>query len=454
MEVSLRGGGKNTKFFLLAVDDGWNGYNHVLICSRRDVSSAVACTRTGIWSEWAIQPYRIDGRDQLASVRFKLLSLSPDGRNIKLYRSQITYVDGFSFPPEAAVELVRRFGPYQEHASFMPYKVGMVDFDTSLQECEYQGRWFADAANYLLHQKGCSYFTCHWHLFDYLNHIHLHGVDPVSPGYDPDTADEMMDLFRRSYQVADRILGKLWEGADPETYVGIVSDHGAAPDIRVANLRKFLFKRGFLVLKQNIERIEEDWAEIDDIDWTRSTAYLKAEKGFDIYINAPPGPEFHRIEKELLLALRTWVDEEAGCNPIAIALPKRDAYLLGQWGDQCGDVVFVWNHGYVSGYLATWKGIRGNSTAGAPEVYAAHHGGFLPTETEISSTFGTFILAGPGLKRGYERPTDSLGYIHMADIVPTCCHIFGIQPPDQSQGAVAYDLFEGHQMKRKRQDEL
>ena len=156
----------------------------------------------------------------------------------------------------------------------------------------------------------------------------------------------------------------------------------------------------------------------------------------------------------MLLALRTWVDEEAGRNPVAIALPRRDAYILGQWGDQCGDVVFAWDHGYVSGYYGQWHGIAGGGCVGAPNVFGAHHGGFLPTMSEVSSSFGSWLMAGPGVKRGYERPVDKLGYIHAADVVPTLCRILGAEPPRQAQGAVAGDLFEGHEMVRERMSNL
>ena len=54
---------------------------------------------------------------------------------------------------------------------------------------------------------------------------------------------------------------------------------------------------------------------------------------------------------------------------MAIALPRRDAYILGQWGDQCGDVVFAWDHGYVSGYYGQWRGIAGGGCVGAPNVF-------------------------------------------------------------------------------------
>ena len=451
IEIHARIGDDVNTFYLLVIDRCGKGYDRVQICREKDGDTRIAETTVGQWSDWAIESFQIDSCKQDASVRFKLMELTPDGKNLKLYRSQVTYANGFTYPDDLAAELIERFGPYQEHASMTPYTAGMADFDTALEECEYQGVWFADVANYMLRERGCSFFICHWHLFDYLNHIHLNDVDPVCPGYDPNNADEAMDYFRRAYQVGDRILGHIWEAADDETYVGVLGDHGAYPDIRIANIRKFLVDQGFTVLKNGAEGVERDEVLEQDIDWEKTRAYLKDDKGFDIYINAEPGPIFDEVERELLLALRTWVDEGVGRTPVAIALPKRDAYILGQWGDQCGDVIFAWDHGYVSGYYGQWKGIVGGGAAGAPEVYGAHHGGFLPTRNEnISSSFGTFLLAGPGIKKGYERDYDSHGYIHAADVVPTFCHILGTAPPAQSQGTIAHDLFEGKEMVRER----
>ena len=450
IEIVARVGRDKNILHLVVIDTAGQGYDRILICREKDAGNYLTQAETGKWSDWAVDSFKIDGKAQRASVRFKLLALSPDGKDMKLYRTQVTYADGFTDPETLADELLNRFGPYQEHASMTPYHSGMADFDTALEECEYQGNWFADVANHLLYERGCAYFTCHWHLYDYMNHIFLNYVDPVCPGYDASTADQYMDYFRRAYQVGDRILGKLWKAADADTCVGIVSDHGAYPDIRIANIRKFLYDKGFTVLKDGAEGIEEDWAFEEDIDWNNTKAYLKATKGFDIYINAPEGgPEYHKIETELLCALRSWVDEEVGRTPIAIALPKRDAYLIGQWGDQCGDVVFVWDHGYVSGYLAQWLEIVGGGTVGAPKVYGAHHGGFIPTQSEISSTFATLMLAGPSLKKGYERRAEKFGYIHTADVVPTVCHLFNVEPPAQSQGSIARDIFEGNDMEWK-----
>ena len=455
--VNARLGGDANHFHLLTVDSRGAGYDRVLICRSRDGNDVVAAANLGEWSEWAIETFRINGRAQQASVRLKLLELAADGTHLKLYRTQITYADGFTYgDDELAAELIERFGPYQEHASMTPYTAGMTDFDSALEECEYQGLWFADVANYMLHERDCAYFTCHWHLYDYLNHIHLADVDPACPGFNPETKTKYMDFFRRAYQVGDRILGRIYAAADAATrkadqvYVGILADHGAYPDVRIANIRMFLRDQGFLVLKNGCDAVAEDLDRIppEEVDWEKTTAYL-SKRGFDITINAVPGPEFDEIERKLLTALRTWVDEETGNTPIAIALPKRDAYLLGQWGDQCGDVIFAWDHDYVSGYYTQWLGIEGGGKVGAPLVYGAHHGGFIPTDNGFSSTFGSLLLTGPGLKRGYERPVERLGYIHAVDVVPTICHILGVDPPAQSQGTIARDLFEGHEMVRE-----
>lgn len=456
--VTARLGGDANPFHLLVMGSRANGYDRLLICRSQNGEDQIAAAGQGEWSDWAIEDFRIAGQSQRAAVRFKVMELSRDGGYLKLYRSQITYTDGFTYGDNAlCAELIERFGPYQEHASTMPYTAGMVDFDTALEECEYQGLWFADVANYMLHEKDCAYFTCHWHLYDYLNHIHLADVDPECPGFNPETYEKYLNYFRRAYEVGDRVLGRMYEavdranGAGGEVYVGILADHGAYADIRIANIRQFLYDKGFLVLKNGPAAIAKDQDRIprDEVDWEKTTAFI-LRRGFDITINAQPGPRFDEIERKLLTALRTWVDEETGRTPVAIALPKRDAYLLGQWGDQCGDVVFVWDHGYVNGYYSQWQGIVGGGTVGAPEVYGAHHGGFLPTDNGFSSTFGSFLLAGPGVKEGYERPTDRLGYIHAVDVVPTFCHLLGIDPPAQSQGAVARDLFGGNEMVRER----
>ena len=445
--------GNTSQRYSVLVTASAEAYDRVHLAQGKDGNRIVASAGTREWTDWLVDDFAVPDGSVEAALRFKVMELDPGGNHLKLYRSQVTHVHGYSYGDTELEDLLReRFGPYQEHASMIPYTSGMTDFATALEECAYQGNWFAEVGHYMLTERDSAYFTCHWHLYDYLNHIHLADVDPVCPGFDPARKEEHMEMFRQAYRVGDRIIARMQETqaelAGDDVYVGVLADHGAYPDVRVVNVRKFLCDTGFLVLRDGEAAVAEDQDRLSDdqIDWTRTKAYLR-RRGFDITINAERGSDrFNEIERELLTALRTWMDEETGQTVVAIALPRRDAYILGQWGDQCGDVVFVYEHDYVSGYYPQWKGIVGGGNVGAPLEFGAHHGGFLPTDNGFSSTFGSFLIAGPGLKQDYERDTEQLGYIHAADVVPTLCRILGIEPPQQSQGTVARDLWEGFGM--------
>jgi len=168
---------------------------------------------------------------------------------------------------------------------------------------------------------------------------------------------------------------------------------------------------------------------------------------FNIYVNAPQGSAEHEaIQRHLIRELRTWVDDKAQQTVAALVFRKRDAELIGLWGDQVGDVVVVLEGGYQLGRADSAVAVADNLGH-----IASGHGRMLPT---YESTYGTekaiFIIAGPGIKPGYERPAEALGHIKLVDVTPTLCHLLGIQPPAQAQGAIAYDLLEGHEMARQR----
>ena len=80
IEVHARLGGDVNTFHLLAVDSRGQGYDRLQICRGKDGDSKIAETEVGQWSDWAIEPFEIDGRKQEASIRFKLMELTPTGK--------------------------------------------------------------------------------------------------------------------------------------------------------------------------------------------------------------------------------------------------------------------------------------------------------------------------------------------------------------------------------------
>lgn len=429
----------------LVVDTQGKGYDEVIICASRDGRTEVARAHVGQWSNWVRRKFRGQEKEKEGTLRFKTVELAPDGSRLRLYRSQVMAVDDFCEPPELGSELVEKFGPYVEHEFLLPYVWGIADLSTWLEEADYHWQWIAKTAKYLVEERGYSLLYTHIHTFDNVNHYYLAKVDPACPGYEPAKAEEAWDVYRQTYKIADRLVGTLMEGAPQETTVIVVSDHAAFPQFRATSIYQLLCDKGYLVLKDPAKGCDSPGEIAWNIDMTRTKVFVTPVRNFELFVNAPEGTaEYKRIQEEVITLLRTWVDKETGQCPVAIALPKKHAQLLGFWGEQCGDIVFFMEDGYSSGYPSARAKGSNDPYVWKPAEYAAHHGPYLPTaRTDIASNAAFFLGWGPGLKKGYERPANRLGYMHLTSVVPLICHLLGIEPPDQCQGSVPRDFLEG-----------
>lgn len=426
---------------------GADGYDRVVVCQEKDLASKIAECRLNQWSDW--NTVLIGDRE--GTVRWKLTGLTPDAKRVKLYRSQIMPKGDFAEPVAIGRELVEKIGPYLEHVSQMFPSLGVVDYQTCIEEADYQAQWFAKAALYLTKEKGCDMFFSHWHFLDDINHWHLAHLDPKWVRYDANEAKHHWEAVRQAYKVVDRMMATLLAGVAEDDYVVMVSDHGCSPINRVAFMERFLSDKGFLVLKNPRApktAMVENW--YDQIDMEKSKVWLHEGvflDSFNIYVNAPQGSaKYEEIQRDLIRELRTWVDDKEKQTVCAFVFGKADAEMVGLWGDQVGDVVVALEGGYQMGRADSKVAVADNTGH-----VASGHGRMKPT---FDSTYGTekaiFIISGPGIKHGYERPADKVGHIKLVDVTPTLCHILGIEPPAQAQGAIAYDLLEGHEISRQR----
>ena len=208
IEVVARLGGDVTAFHLLAVDSAGKGYDRVLVCRDRDGEQLHSrCWGGGM--ERVGGGGLCYGRGQTLGIG----ALQADGVGRGRQPAQALPHSGDLYRWLHAARRVGRgtggtlLARIRNTPPCCPYTSGMADFDTALEECEYQGMWFAEVARYMLRERGCSFFICHWHLYDYLNHIHLGDVDPVCPGYEAECAEQYVDYFRRAYQVGGPHFG-------------------------------------------------------------------------------------------------------------------------------------------------------------------------------------------------------------------------------------------------------
>ena len=453
--------GEDKDLMLLILDTQGQGYDRVVICREKDVETKVTETSKGKWSSWFLEEFVVEGRRRRGNMRFKLIDLSKDGSRLRLYRTQVMPTDGFTSPNDLGEEIIGALGPYVEHTSQFSYMTGGTDFETCLEEARYQGQWFAAAAQYLVESKGCELIMMQWHFLDDINHYYLGFIDPASPNYDSKKAPIYWDKIRGVYRIIDKMVETLMKNTDEDTYVLVVSDHGNLPVSRAISFEKFLVERGFLKVKDDSKPLTiyyDGWN--DNVDWGQTKAYVKRDVfgSFGampypgIYVNAE-GEEYRRIQNEVIMALRTWVDSKTGKTPIAMALRKQDAAILGHWGEDVEDVVVVLENEYMVPDRTTALSSRSGEAIedfAATARTALHSFQLLTAQTEVSSHMGVFMISGPNIRKGYERDVNRLGYIKMRDIPATLSHILGIRSPAQNQGSVLSDIFEGYREERER----
>ena len=431
IKVQPNAGGTGVTYHALTLKEK-QGYSKLILAKEKDYSKALCVLKLGEWSPWFKETFTVQGERKVGTVRFKLVKLSRDGKQMLLYRSQVYPVSGFTHPPEISKELVEKFGPYiNEAAGHLFIKKRLIDEETMVEELEYQIEWIAKAAKYLMDKYEASIYMMHWHFIDTLQHFVLGLADPQGGKYSPETAEEAWRLLRLGYKLADKLVGKFLEYLDDETYLIVVSDHGNAPNRKRYSIIKPLAEKGLI-------KIEEE-NRVKRINWAESKIYIDLT---NIYVNLksryPNGTvedtEYEKIRNQVIDTLRSLKDQD-GEYVIALALKREHAPLIGLWGKHVGDIVFAYSPGYTWGHLTI--------DSGPTKVGGANHGPQIPTaETEISSNYATFIITGKNIKKGYKRPTNFLGPIHLTDIAPTISHILGIKPPRHSQGKILHDFFQ------------
>ena len=269
-------------------------------------------------------------------------------------------------------------------------------------------------------------------------------------------------MMRRAYEVADTMLGAFMEMMDDETVLIALSDHGNVPNKWAVDYARVLESAGLLALDENEGVIWEDTRAFmipqrieDRHESTRKDPNIKNSfvlfvsfRGClmvqsDIYINLkgrfPKGTvdpkDYEKVQEDLIDALLDLRNPD-GQRVVAYALKKKDAQLVGYYGPEAGDVVFVFNSFHGRSRLPKGVCVQ-RATSGSnygPQI--------ATTRTGFSSNLAVAVIAGPGIRRGYVRDDETQGLWKLTDIVPTIAHMLGFPPPRDARGGVMYDLFQ------------
>lgn len=433
-----------TGWHILIRQSGNNGYDKATLSPTKDFKDAFCSLSVGEWSPVVRTKMKLeDGTERDAFFRCKLLELSDDGENLRLYISGIGATSGWSSPEEVAEHLQSQEGIIAFQGGVFGYVLEWYDLDTFIELNEFYTQWLADAAAYLLGNNQWDLFFMHAHSPDWTYHLILTDMDPALTK-DEAKRQAAWDAHLRIYQAQDKMLARIVEASDKDTLFILVSDHGAVADGIPFDLFDPLIKAGLTVLEEKQQLLDPF------VGSSESSERLKGEKEFMrsilkqpkvgnskcfpqrgqyIYINLkgrdPEGiveqKDYEAVQQQIIDALLLWVDPKTGMRPVSLALSRQDARILGLYGDWVGDVVYA---------LYPW--------------IAGQHGNILPAaEWGIGSLKGLLTFTGPGIKKGYRLERTS----NLIDIVPTICYLMDLPVPATVDGAVLYQVFKNPNFK-------
>ena len=411
---------------LIKSDDG--SYKTVIISRSKDIKDKVCELKKGYWSRNISEPFKTDNEELKAVFKIKLLELSKDADEVKIYVTPLCNLNGFS-QPEGLIGKIKSEGLPCPGNLLPTWGFGWWDLDTFFEYCDMQNVWYADAAEYMMDNYPWDLFIMHAHLLDWIYHVMLNKIEP-SIEKEPKTIKRFSEFEYKCYKSIDDMIGKIAKKADENTYISIISDHGVQPSPKVINVNRLLMDNGLL-------KIKKDSSGAVKIDWKNTKAF--AQRGLYIYVNTKERNkygsveenEYEKIRDEVIKILSSLIDEETDKRVFSMVFKKEDARFMGLYGEGLGDIIYAYDSGF------------GNIND------SDIHGTLLPaSEFGIGGMKGVFILKGPGIKKSKEIDRN----IALIDLVPTLCHLTGWPIPKDAEGAVLYQILEDPDMKQKELD--
>ncbi len=419
-------------WYILLQNTQGKGYDKVILSESKNVDQAFASLSVGDWSDTITQEFTTSKGVMNGAFKCKLLELSGDGKHFKMYVTIINAVTGWSYPASIASEIASEKGLPMPRDGYVPLLLGWIDHDTFLEITEFQHIWVKDAVTYLLNNKEWDIFSMHAHCPDWMYHTFSVNLDPLTAS-SREEVEQYTRLELALYQSLDRMIGSIIECANEETLIILVSDHGAKATTHEFQVADILIEKGLTVLKESddVKGMPMQLGThtiFGEIDWTQTKAY--PQRVCYIYVNVKgrdpngivePGQEYEQVVEQIITALYNFTDPKTGKKPIALALKREDARILGLYGDRIGDIVYALN----------------------PE-FGHEHGNFLPTvEYGVGSMKGLFVMCGPGVKKHQilERT------VWLIDIIPTICHLADLPVPQNAEGAILYQALDDPNIK-------
>lgn len=262
---------------------------------------------------------------------------------------------------------------------------------------------------------------CVFETTDSIQHMFLRYLDKGHPavraGQNKLGPQVIEDLYTRMDDLVGRVRAKL----DAKSVLVVMSDHGFKSFRRGVNVNSWLWKNGYLALKDG-KTTSGEW--FKDVDWDRTKAYGLGLGG--IYLNirdreakgiVGAGAEADALKAELVGRLSGLKDDAKGAVAIN-RLYDTAAVYSGPYKENAPDLIV----GYAEGYRVSWDSVTGKVDATVFEDNVKAWGGDHCIDPQVVP--GVLFTSIP-LKE--KDPS-------IMDVAPTVLELFGVKPPAHMDG--------------------
>jgi len=375
------------------------------------------------------------------------------------------------YPAELLDEITKKFGNYHIHLA-SPIGRKRVEEDKFWRDIQLEDKNRTDIGLYLWDKFPSDLFMTAYTNTDRVQHQYF--TLELERELEADEVDPE-DLIVKTYVNTDKQLGKLLGRAEAHgnTAVFIISDHGSGPIKRFFYLNRWLELNGYLTYLEGkggaaLKTLEkgrymakrflprkaknfmktflpglrdrvESYRFFNDIDWASTKAYGFGMYG-NIFVNlkgrepqgiVEPGAEFEEIRSRCIEEIERLKDPESGERIVEKVYRKEELYT-GEMTEEAPDLIICWKD--YSFYTSNTPGRESGDCFGAYQNIDASD--YLHIGTHRLD--GVFMALGPVIKK-----SKSLEGARIIDIAPTILYALGEEVPEDMDGRVLTDIFEG-----------
>ena len=389
--------------------------NEAILSHPRAPGKPLVRLSRGEWSRDLELSIETDAGPQVLKYRAKVMDVSHSSESLTIYITRMVSTPCVSPPSMASVVAgIDGIPSYRDY--YHRPLMDQVDVDTFIEIQVIGFEWIARAVELCQEAKPCGITCVYTVSLDTANHLYRNILERECSA-EKGAYERALEIEQRTYMAMDDFVGRLLRSEQDERLVVLVSDHSAVSYGRSFEVNEALKQAGLLVTRRTPQGEEMVLAESRAIHQPSSYVYVNL-KGRNPGGIVDEG-NYEEVVDQIIAALYDYTDPETGSKPVALALRRDDARIVGLHGEGVGDVVVAVGRGF------------GKLPGG--EV----HGHRLPGARYGAKRMKCLLLfSGPGIRSGCKVERT----LSLRDIAPTVAHLMQFPVPRDTEGGVIYQM--------------